>query len=271
MARKIISEELKNQIINEYKSRPMPLNFLENKYSLSHPTMTKILKGIPKYKKAKVFNPELKEHFFEEINSEEKAYFLGLIISDGNVFIDKKLKRQASISITLDSNDGYIIEKFKNLLGANTSITYDGRGCSQFAVRSDIMAKDLAKYGITPRKSFNTFLPNIQENMIPHLIRGILDGDGSIRAKQTNKRNRYAHAIGFCGSHKLMDDISKWCNKNNITTTIVYDYKNRSLSEIKIQSIDSMYRFGEIIYNNATIYMERKYSLYKEFKEHYHL
>jgi hypothetical protein len=37
-----------------------------------------------------------------------------------------------------------------------------------------------------------------------HLIRGIFDGDGSIRAIQTDKNNRFAHYINFCGTHKLM-------------------------------------------------------------------
>lgn len=271
MARKVITEELKNQIITEYKSRPMALNVLEEKYSLSHPTISKILKNVPKYKKTQVFSPDLNEHFFENINEEAKAYFLGLLISDGNVFVDTTFNRQASISITLDTKDEYLLETFKQVLNTNTSIGHDGRGCSQIAVRSDIMAKDLANYGVVPRKSFDTFLPNIPDNMMPHLLRGIMDGDGSIKANQTNIRGRYAHAISFCGSHRLMQNIADWCANNSIITTVVYDYKDRSLSEIKIQSVESMYKFGELIYKDATIYMKRKHDLYQAFKNHYNL
>lgn len=271
MARKVITEELKNQIINEYKGKPIALRVLEEKYSLSRPTVSKILKDVPKYKKAQVYNPELNEHFFENIDNEVKAYFLGLIIADGNVFVDSTFNRQASISITLDSKDEYLLDIFKQAVSTNTSIGHDGRGCSQIAVRSDIMAKDLARYGVIPRKSFETFLPNIPADMIPHLIRGIMDGDGSVKAKQTNIQGRYAHSISFCGSHHLMQDIADWCANNAINTTDVYDYKNKSLSEIKIQSIDSIYKFGEIIYKNATVYMERKYKLYQDFKNHYNL
>ena len=98
------------------------------KYSLSSPTIGKILKGIERYSKAKLYNPNLKERFFETINSEEAAYFLGLLISDGNVFKDET-GRQASISITLDLKDEYMLNKFKEVLNANTSVGYDGRGC----------------------------------------------------------------------------------------------------------------------------------------------
>lgn len=104
MPRKIITEDLKQEIKNYYLSAPMSLKQVEDKFELSHPTVSKILKDIEKYPKAKIFNPNLKENFFKEINSEESAYFLGLIIADGNVFKDET-GRQASISITLDLKD----------------------------------------------------------------------------------------------------------------------------------------------------------------------
>ena len=271
MARKIISQELKDKIIEEYKSKPMSLETLEARYDLSHPTISKILSGIPKYAKATIYNPELKEDFFENIDCEEKAYFLGLLIADGNVFIDDKDNRQASISITLDSGDEYLLETFRALLKINTSITHDGRGCSQIAIRSNKMAQSLEKYGVIPRKSFDTYLPRISDDLMPHLLRGILDGDGSIKAKQTNIRGRYAHAISYCGTHRLMCDIADWCIANNIKNPIVYDYKNRCLSELKLQSVDSMYKFGEMLYINATIYMKRKKDAYDKFKQHYNL
>lgn len=159
MPRKIISNELKQEIINFYLSRPMSQKELSDKFNLSLPTIGKILKDTPKYSKARVFNPDLVEDYFQTIDSEEKAYFLGLIISDGNVFIGDD-GRQASISITLDLNDEYILNAFKNAVKTNTIIGKDGRGCGTIAVRSNIMANDLKKYGVVPRKSFITYLPN---------------------------------------------------------------------------------------------------------------
>ena len=115
-----------------------------------------------KYSKTKINSPELKERFFETINSEEKAYFLGLLIADGNVFKDAT-GRQASISITLDLEDEYMLLKFKEVLNANTNIGYDGRGCGQIAVRSNLMPMDLEQYGVIPRKSLFTYLPQIDD------------------------------------------------------------------------------------------------------------
>ena len=271
MPRKVITEELKQEIIKYYLSQPMTMKQVEDKYELSHPTITKILKDVPKYTKAKLNNPNMKEHFFQEINEEAKAYFLGLLISDGNVFKDNT-GRQASISITLDLKDEYMLEKFKEVLQANTSIVYDGRGCGQIAVRSNIMAEDLAKYGVIPRKSYSTYLPQISKEMMPHLIRGIFDGDGSIMAKpnpSNDGHNRFLYFFSFCGTHQLMEDISNYILENLGIKTAVYDYKDRNLSELKIQNIDNIAKFGYWIYRNSTIFLNRKKDIFNDFLKHY--
>lgn len=271
MASKIITEELKQEIIEFYKSQPMSLKSVGEKFNLSSPTISKILKDVPRYSKASIFNPNMKEDYFDNIDTEEKAYFLGLLISDGNVFTDGT-GRQHSISITLDSGDEYILNRFREALGANTSVTRDGRGCSQIAIRSNKIAKALEKYGVVPRKSYITYLPlNISNEMFPHLIRGIFDGDGSIQAHQ--HKTRFLHAISFCGSHKLMQDIVDYIQKRlTLMGSInVYDYKDRELSDFKLQRVQDIYTFGEWMYKDATIFLKRKRETYLEFKKHYNL
>lgn len=270
MARKIITDELKDEIIRFYLSKPMSLKVVQDKYNLSNPTICKILKNIPKYSKAKIKNPNLNERFFQNIDCEEKAYFLGLLIADGNVFKDASgSNRQASISITLNLKDEYMLLRFKEALGASTNVGHDGRGCGQIAVRSNLMAKDLEIYGVVPCKSHRTYLPKINFHLLPHLLRGILDGDGSIQAHQYG--NKFLHDISYCGSHQLMQDISDICDKylNLNYKPVVYDYKDRQLSEIKFKNVNDMLTFGDWIYKDATIFLDRKYQKYLLFKEHY--
>lgn len=269
MPRKIITDELKQEIIDFYLESPKTYQDIRDKYHLSLPTIGKILKDVPKYPKAKIYNPQLDEHFFETINTEEKAYFLGLIITDGNVFIkDDKSNRQASISITLNLEDEYMLDNFKNILHSNTNIGHDGRGCGQIAVRSNIMAEDLKKYGIVPCKTLSTYLPDIDKKYLPHLIRGIFDGDGSIMFKKHNIK--YLHSISFCGSHQLMEDLVDIFQQYLTLKTIpqVYDYHDKHLSDLKLQNYHDIVALGNWMYKDATIYLKRKKDVYQSILTH---
>lgn len=271
MPSKIITDAQKDLIIKDYLSKPQTISEIAKRYNLSSPTIVKILGDTPRYKKSKVFSPLLKEDFFENIDTERKAYFLGLLISDGNVF--KTPNKQHSISITLDKNDSYILEDFKESVGVTTKISSDNRGCCYVAVRSDKMAMDLSQYGVVPRKSLKTFLPSIKQEMMPHLLRGILDGDGSVRAMETIVRNRFAHYIAFCGTKRLMEDISDFCFDvlNLSVKPTLYVYKDKNLAETRIQNKEDMNIFGNFIYKDATIFLKRKKEVFDAFKSHYGL
>ena len=109
-----------------------------------------------------------------------------------------------------------------------------------------------------------------------HLLRGIFDGDGSILAKSSpnnDGHNRFLHSISFCGTHRLMEDISNYLVQylDLKQKPTVYDYKDRELSELKIQNIDDIYLFGTYMYKGATIFLDRKYQIFLDFKEHYNL
>lgn len=278
--RKIITEELKQNIKDYYQSRPMTIGEVCKKFSLSSPTVLKNLKDIKKYSKTKIYNPELDEDFFSNIDTESKAYFLGLIISDGNIFdpTNSEHPGQKWVSITLQNDDSYILQNFKNDIKSSIKISEDGRGSSCISIRSNKMADDLEKYGVVPRKSFITRFPfEIDKKYYRHVIRGIMDGDGSIQAHLTKNittdKIRFLHNISFCGSHRLMCeivDVIMSCLKLKVQPT-VYDYKNRTLSEFKIQNVDDMKTFGEWIYKDSTVYLLRKKEQYDKFKEYYNL
>lgn len=263
---KIITNELKDEIKNYYISKPMGLNQLVNKYNLSLPTIIKILKDVPRWEKHLVYNPKLVEDYFENIDTEIKAYFIGLMIADGNIF-NPTGGRSLSTSITLQESDKYILEKFKNELCANNSLSFDGRGCYTMAIRSNKLANSLSKYGLIPQKTLKTYLPtNISDIFMNHLFRGILDGDGNIYVKMLH--NCFVHRVSYCGTHTLMHDMSIYLfNKLNLLhCPKVYDYRNRNLSEFKIQGFNDVNKFLNWIYTDANIFLTRKYEKYILFR-----
>lgn len=99
-------------------------------------------------------SPDFEENFFENIDSEEKAYILGFLFTDGNIRKDK-----ASIRLQLQKQDLEVLEKIKNILKINTKIQYDARPGKEgytLSWSSAKMVEDLAKYGIIPRKTYLT-------------------------------------------------------------------------------------------------------------------
>ena len=204
---KEITREIKNQIIEYYKNNIISISTLSKIFNISAPTAIKILKDIPKHPKSKVQNPNMNEDYFENIDNEYKAYYLGWILTDGNIFKFEGNNycptAQAKISLYIKEEDKYILDAFKEQVGVNTLITNDNRGCCVFKMHSNKMAEDLSKFGIVPKKSQLTYLPKIDEKLMPHFIRGIFDGDGCIYIKNCRgtKRNNY---LKYCNSHTVL-------------------------------------------------------------------
>lgn len=174
--------------------------------------------------------------------------------------------------MTQKDEDNYILQKWLDLIGSNRKVFYDGRGCSQASVLSNKMRDDLAQYGIVPKKTLETYLPILPDEFMPHLIRGILDGDGNIEAKwyiPQDGRQRFKHKISFCGTHQLMVQINDYLvQKLNLKVSrIPYDYKDKALSEIQYTNYDDIEKIGSFLYSNATIYLARKKELYDLIKQ----
>lgn len=260
MPSKIITKETKEKMITFYKSRPMTQNVVADRFGYSLPTVIKILKEyrIKPYSKVKLFSPKLKEHYFYSIDDEYKAYFLGLIITDGCIY--SKNNRQNLVSLTLKDEDKYIIEKFKEVIKSEKKVTSDGRGASSINILSNIMVEDLKRYGLSDKKSLSTIFPDsIPSTLYPHLIRGILDGDGSVSFYARPNKKSHTKAIRFCqGNEKFLVDIVNFLD-THIGIKPVNTYKEKeSLWSIAYRSNKSLYQLYHYLYDNATIYLKRK-------------
>jgi hypothetical protein len=126
--------------------------------------------------------------FFSSINTEQKAYALGLLSADGYVDTNGKW-----VAIALQSRDIQILEDLKRVLGSAAPIKdkrrkvpgYPGSGPQKVLIFSSReLVRDLAKYGVVPRKSHSLTYPTLDPEFDRHFIRGIMDGDGYIGKHQ---------------------------------------------------------------------------------------
>lgn len=170
---------------------------------------------------------KVKNHdYFSNIDSADKAYFLGWMISDGSIVESKTRKnRQKVISIEIHNRDKYILDLFARYIDASEDIVkvFEKRNHCYIRFSSNKMADTLLQYGVVPRKSFITFLPQIEKNLMPHLIRGIFDGDGTIVVNKDKQAK-----VGFYGSKQLCNEISDFLhnelglNKNKVSKSTCY-------------------------------------------------
>ena len=191
------------------------------------------------------------EEYFSIINHQNKAYYIGLLLTDGSISLREH--SEPTVRIELNKRDKYIIEQFKNELQSNNKIADTKKDCVSFRVTSQTMVNDLEKYYVIPQKTKLTQLPVLEEKYMPHLIRGILDGDGWVY-RQSSKKVYF----GFCGSELLMAQIRDYLHQTlNLYPVKIGLYENK-IPQILYGSKHDVKAFYEFIYKDAEIYMNRK-------------
>lgn len=201
--------------------------------------------------------------YFDGINTEEKSYFLGLLLADG--CIHSRKGGQQILSLQLQIDDGYVVERLANVLGRNTSYTPPRNGKSDpythkamlgMRATSDHIVNTLRGYGFTERKSTDnhdaTVFKHIPSNLMRHFIHGIVDGDGSIGLRSDG---RYGH-IQVAGNKQDMTAISEVLSSIGCRKAVPYSHYN--IYGISYSAKSDVTRILHYLYDDATIYLERK-------------
>ena len=105
------------------------------------------------------------------------AYAVGLIATDGCLI-------EQGRAIAFVSQDAQLVETLLRCLGREPKYrmqrTRLGREIYRFQVKDAVLYRWLEHVGLTPRKSLTLGPIDVPEALFPHLVRGLLDGDGSI-------------------------------------------------------------------------------------------
>lgn len=216
-------------------------------------------------KKGQTKNRLVKEDYFEKIDTEEKAYFLGLLFSDG--YVKKDEKRSPMIGISLKVSDKDILEKLRNELNITSKLSYDKREKKEAAIlslRNEKLANDLEKYGIIPNKTYLTkHLPEVPKKFLRHFLRGLVDGDGTI---YKNKKGQWS--IELCSYHQsICQDFQDLClsflDEQNRTKIANYGTAYHVKFGRKLQ----VRQLATALYKDSKVYLTRKYELAKQIFE----
>lgn len=196
--------------------------------SLCDQTVAKVLRKNNVALRRGVRRSQVEKHdYFHTIDTPQKAYFLGWMISDGSVVKSiSRPDRARTIAFDIHNRDRHILELFANELGADESIVKYNRKRDHCYLRftSEEMANDLERYGVVANKTWISFMPLLDDDMMPHLLRGIFDGDGTVTI---DKKYGYPH-FAYYGSKQICEDISEFLhqkiglNKNKVSKTTCY-------------------------------------------------
>jgi hypothetical protein len=197
-----------------------------------------------------------REDLFLEIKTEEDAYWLGFIYADGYISDDGKFE------LSLNYRDYEHLLKFAAYSNfcIDKVIKKQKVGEKYYRCRISFATQHLKErffsLGIIPRKSLVLTYPMfLDESLHRHFIRGYFDGDGSMY-KSKSKKDISVSLLGtkdflyILNKHIPGLDIKNIRQRNNIFTLSFHSKQ--------------AFSFLDFIYNNSTIYLQRKYDKFKE-------
>lgn len=258
-----MDKKIEQTILQMYEKR-RSLKSIQQKTGLTTKKIKEWLIANKKWTGHRALQFYYNEFFFDKIDSEEKAYWLGFLYADGY------LAYPSTIGVELKATDGSHLEKFKASLEAEQNVKYYTKNSTfgpqkncRFSFASKHMFKILLSYFHTVHKSTSGCFPIevIPNNLIHHFIRGFFDGDGCLTGKPKDDNHVFRPSLGFIGTKETLsciEEISgfKWSWSQRVTNKEINNY------QIGCGRVNDCLSFLHFMYSDATIYLDRKHDLY---------
>ena len=257
-----VTENDYSDIVNMYLSG-ITVDDIVKKYRVSNKTIYDILKlqnvKLLDYgEHSKIYT--LNEHYFDIIDTNNKAYILGLLYADG-------CNMGKYITLSLKSCDKDILESINNELSSNRPLrllSYSQKNNNwsdqyELTITNKYMAMQLSKLGMVKNKSLILTFPEwMDDKFVPSFLRGYMDGDGTV--------GKYECRISFISTEQFCEKTAEFLNKKLGVHCGVYKCNKNSTTSTRIMQIagrNQVKRFLDYIYEDAELFLERKYEIYQ--------
>lgn len=226
-------------------------------------------------------NKRINENYFDDINTEEKAYLLGFFLADGCISTEHNDGSRAQnfrFTVNNSIDDEEIINKFSSVICPDNIVAKKTKLNNDKVVRKPQLCvrwsskymfdQFISKYNITPRKTKDTTFKfpfeTIPQDLVRHFIRGFFDGDGSVSSH--NYGNTIYFNFSFTSTSQdflnqiadiiepLHKDVKRHFNKQQGKNMICYDLRFK-YNKNRTECIKLIYDW---LYDNSTIYLNRK-------------
>lgn len=213
-------------------------------------------------------------NFFKVIDNEIKAYWLGFSFADGYI---SKNGNNFKFSVSMAEVDKLHMFRFKDDIKNESEVkkyeVTSGYKNGSIYYRMDIFGEeiynDLYKFGLVPNKSLILEPPkNINKIFYPAFIRGFFDGNGSICLGSKTK-NAIHYSIKIVSTEAFLDFLKMEIEKNEICKVGKYNKRRPTdiVTTLGIGGNRQVLKFLHYIYDDATVYLERKYQRFVDLQK----
>jgi hypothetical protein len=204
----------------------------------------------------------LNEYYFEEIDSPNKAYFLGFLFADGY-----NNEARGVVELSSSHKDYGMLYKLNMEIDSSKPVRrVESNGIKSCRIDwvSSKLSSDLKRHGCIQAKTFEITMPDIREDLMRHFIRGYFDGDGCISYSYSKKDNRFGNVFNsvatVVGTDSFCRSLKDYLlNAVGVNSTILC--RNKTSPEIKTVQVSGnqqVIKFATWLYGGANLYMERK-------------
>jgi hypothetical protein len=202
---------------------------------------------------------DVDESFFECIDTEEKAYWLGFLSADATV-------RDGYFLLSLGSVDEEHIHKFRSAINSchpvvrfDVTSTLDPNKIHP-AVRIQInsckMVSDLNSLGVVKNKSLILTPPDLEPTLQRHYWRGVVDGDGFVTSSRIRGAGALRYTIGMVGSLGMSSSFHEFISNHVSTKAEVRPH--RRIFSVRYSGMSLVQDIAKLLYGESAIFLERK-------------
>lgn len=204
-------------------------------------------------------------HYFDKIDTFDKAYLLGFICADGFV-TDRN-----EVGIGVSAKDKGIIDFFKRELKTDKPEKYIERtGAVELRVQNNYLAENLKKLSVVPRKSLILNIEDVinkaelTEEQISVFLLGYFDGDGCISLAHRQTDNKEYFEMNVTGTLETITYFKNYFGHG----TLYKRHKENENNNYTLQfsnNYSTIYNALNKIYchkDKLTFYFQRKYNLF---------
>ncbi len=273
MKQRRLTNKEKSELFTKYETGKFTAVDLAKEYPISSTAISALLKrhGYKAKSQSELQRKyNIDETFFDVIDTEEKAYFLGFLYADGYNNTDRN-----SVNLSLKESDKDILIRLNNLIQPDKPLQYvefkkETRGYKnssnqyRLAIANKHISERLTELGCCKNKTHIITFPSeeqVPKHLQRHFTRGYFDGDGCVS-------NR---VFSMVGTELFLITVQEiMIDKLGLTKTKLdkrHKKRENNITSIRYCGSSNLRKIMDWFYTDATIYLDRKYEKFKNYVE----